>query len=256
MYLYRVAYDGTKFYGFTGHPKSVEAVLKPALGDVLSRGSRTDPGVSAVANVVLVERRQPFGYINSKLPEGVWVWGVAEVPEGFNPRRAKWRRYLYVAPHWGEDVEAMREAADLLKGTHDFASFIWKRGERNVSTVLTIDDISIYIKGPLVYIYYKGRGFRNKMIRKLTWAILAVGRGTLSIRDLSNLLERPRPGAVPSAPAEGLLLLDIAYDVSFEVDTSALRKAYLYFLERFRQMWALAYVYREAGEALAMWEEF
>lgn len=53
---------------------------------------------------------------------------MAEVPEGFNPRRAKWRRYLYVAPHWGEDVEAMREAADLLKGTHDFASFIWKRG--------------------------------------------------------------------------------------------------------------------------------
>lgn len=71
MYLYRVAYDGTKFYGFTGHPKSVEAVLKPALGEVLSRGSRTDPGVSAVANVVLVERRQPFGYINSKLPEGL-----------------------------------------------------------------------------------------------------------------------------------------------------------------------------------------
>ncbi|MFZ8839679.1 MAG: tRNA pseudouridine(38-40) synthase TruA, partial [Pyrobaculum sp.] len=79
-FLYKVAYDGTLFYGFTGHPSSVEPVLRRVFGEVLGRGSRTDPGVSAVANVVMVPRRLPIGYVNSKLPRGVWAWAVAEVP--------------------------------------------------------------------------------------------------------------------------------------------------------------------------------
>lgn len=255
MYLYRVAYDGTRFYGFTGHPRSVEAALRGVFGEVLGRGSRTDPGVSAVGNVVLVRERLPVGFVNSKLPEGAWVWAVAEVPEGFNPRRARLRRYLYVAPHWGEDVGAMAEAARVLVGTHDFASFIWRRGERGVSTVLTVDEISVSVRGPFVYMYFVGRGFRNKMIRKLAWGILAVGRGALSVGDLVDLLERPRPGAVPSAPAEGLVLLDLVYDVEFEVDRPALREAYLYFLRRFRLFSALGAAFREVGVALARWDE-
>ncbi|MFN7106524.1 MAG: tRNA pseudouridine(38-40) synthase TruA, partial [Pyrobaculum sp.] len=28
-YLYRIAYDGGLFYGFTGHPNSVEAKIRP-----------------------------------------------------------------------------------------------------------------------------------------------------------------------------------------------------------------------------------
>ncbi|MGB9706417.1 MAG: tRNA pseudouridine(38-40) synthase TruA, partial [Pyrobaculum sp.] len=119
-YLYRIAYDGTLFYGFTGHPNSLEPRLKAAFGEILGKGSRTDPGVSAVANAVLAPQKLHIGYVNSKLPRGVWAWAVAEVPPGFNPRRAKRRRYLYVAPHWGEDVDVMRDAARLLAGTHDY----------------------------------------------------------------------------------------------------------------------------------------
>jgi tRNA pseudouridine38-40 synthase len=253
-YLYRVAYDGSLFYGFTGHPNSVEPVLRRVFGEVLGRGSRTDPGVSAVANVVMVPRRLPIGYVNSKLPGGVWVWAVAEVPEGFNPRRARLRRYLYVAPHWGEDLDAMREAAELLTGTHDYASFIQTRGEEG-STVTTIYEIKVEVRRDLVYLLYEGRGFRNKMLRKLTWAILAVGRGVLRRRDLEEFLAKPRPGAVPSAPAEGLVLLDIDYGVEFQVDKTALRKAYVYFLARYRQASAHAAALKAAGEALAERDE-
>ncbi|MDT7874728.1 MAG: tRNA pseudouridine(38-40) synthase TruA, partial [Pyrobaculum sp.] len=38
-FLYKVAYDGTLFYGFTGHPSSVEPVLRRVFGEVLGRGS-------------------------------------------------------------------------------------------------------------------------------------------------------------------------------------------------------------------------
>lgn len=254
-YLYRIAYDGRYFYGFTGHPNSLEAKLRTVFGELLGRGSRTDPGVSAVGNVVMAREKLHLGYINSRLPHGAWVWGWAEVSEDFNPRKALWRRYLYVAPHWGEDLNAMREAAELFKGTRDFASFIQRRGEGG-STVSTIFDIEIYIDGRLIYIYYTGRGFRNKMIRKITWSILGVGRGVLDLRYVEELLKTPRVGAVPHVPAEGLVLLDIHYGVSFSIDYGVLRKAYAYFLERWRHLEALAAAYRTAGEALATLEEF
>ncbi|MEM1598801.1 MAG: tRNA pseudouridine(38-40) synthase TruA [Pyrobaculum sp.] len=255
-YLYKVAYDGSLFYGFTGHPNSVETWLKKALGEILGRGSRTDPGVSAVANVVMAAQKLPIGYVNSKLPRGLWAWAVAEAPEGFNPRKAKLRRYLYVAPHWGEDVDSMREAAKLLTGTHDFASFIQRRGEKNLPTVTTIYKIDVEIAGRSVYLLFEGKGFRNKMIRKLAWAILAVGRGVISPRRVEELLHNPQPGAVPHAPAEGLVLLDIVYDgVEFEVDLGALRKAYTYFMKKYRWAEAQAAAYREAALHLARFEE-
>ncbi|MFN3803441.1 MAG: tRNA pseudouridine(38-40) synthase TruA [Pyrobaculum sp.] len=250
-YLYRIAYDGALFYGFTGHPNSVETKIRPAFGEILGKGSRTDPGVSAVANVVMAREKIRLELLNSRLPRGVWAWAWAEVDEGFNPRRALWRRYLYVAPYWGEDLQAMRQAAELFKGTHDYASFI--RGGRD--TVTTIFDIEIYIRDDLLYIHYIGKGFRNKMLRKITWAILGVGRGALDVGYISQLLKEPRPGAVPHAPAEGLLLLDIHYDVSFHIDLKALRSAYLHFLKRWRSLRAYAATYRAAGEALAAFEE-
>ncbi|AET33917.1 tRNA pseudouridine synthase A [Pyrobaculum ferrireducens] len=253
-YLYRIAYDGTLFYGFTGHPNSLEPRLKAAFGEILGKGSRTDPGVSAVANAVLAPQKLHIGYVNSKLPRGVWAWAVAEVPPGFNPRRAKRRRYLYVAPHWGEDVDVMRDAAKLLAGTHDYSSFIQRRGDKTTPTITTVESIDVELRGPLIYLHFAGRGFRNKMIRKMAWAILATGRGVLRLEDVEDLLKRPRPGAVPSAPAEGLLLLDIEYDVEFQVDLAALRKAYTYFLEKYRYATAHAAALKAAGEALAMWE--
>ncbi|AFA40257.1 Pseudouridylate synthase [Pyrobaculum oguniense TE7] len=250
-YLYRIAYDGTLFYGFTGHPNSLEPKLRAALGEILGRGSRTDPGVSAVANVVMTSQRLHLGYVNSKLPRGVWAWGVAEVPEGFNPRRAKARRYLYVAPHWGEDVEAMREAAAVLVGTHDYSSFIKRRGDKATPAVTTVYKIEVEQRGGLIYMMFVGRGFRNKMIRKMAWAILAAGRDVLKASYLRELVERPRPGAVPSAPAEGLVLLDIDYGIEFEVYHTALREAYTYFLRKYRAVEAHAAALKAAGEALA-----
>ena len=254
-YLYRVAYDGALFHGFTGHPNSVEAALRRVFGHLLGRGSRTDPGVSAVGNAVLAPSRLPLGYINSRLPRGVWTWAVADVGEGFNPRRARRRRYLYVAPHWGEDVEAMREVAELFKGTHDFSSFIQFRGERGAPPVTTVEEVGVEVVGRLVYLYFVGKGFRNKQIRKMAWAILAAGRGVVSRRYVEELLETPRPGAVPSAPAEGLILLDIEYDVKFDVDRGELRKAYVYFLEKYRRLEALAAAYRAAGEQLLFYDD-
>ncbi len=249
MYAYLVAYDGVLFYGFTGHKNSVEPALAKALGPILGRGSRTDPGVSALANVVVAEDLKPLGLINSRLPRGIWVWGYAEVGEGFNPRRARERTYVYFAPYRGEDVEAMREAARLFVGTHDFKNFA--KGVR--SAVTTIASVEVADRRTHLEIAFRGRGFKNKMLRKIAWALLAVGRGALALDDVAALLSGEAGGPVPSAPAEGLVLLWIDYGINFSVDRSILSKIHRYFLNRYQTFLSLSMGYAKITEEVLKW---
>lgn len=239
------AYDGALFYGFTGHPKSVEPALARTLGPILGRASRTDPGVSALGNVVVAESAKPLGQINAELPRGLWVWGAAEVGEGFNPRRARSRAYAYFAPYRGEDLAEMRRAASLFVGTHDYRSFA-KGVERAVTTIYSIDVVD---GGAYIELAFKGRGFKNKMLRKIAWSILAAGRGLLTAEELRGLLEGAR-GAVPSAPAEGLVLLSVDYGLDFDVDLNSLIKIHKYFLEKYRIYISLAASYGKILEEL------
>lgn len=249
MYAYLVAYDGALFYGFTGHKNSVEPALAKALGPILGRGSRTDPGVSALANVAVAESLKPIGQINSELPRGVWVWGYAEVPSDFNPRRAKERIYAYFAPYRGEDVGLMRKAAELLVGTHDYRNFA-KGVEKAVTTITSIE---VTDRGRYIEILFKGRGFKNKMLRKIAWTLSAVGRGVLTLDDVAGLLSGERKRPVPSAPAEGLVLLWIEYGINFSTDRSVLSKIYKYFLNRYYIYTSLSIGYAKITEEILKW---
>ncbi|MCI4465127.1 MAG: tRNA pseudouridine(38-40) synthase TruA [Thermoproteus sp.] len=249
MIAYLVAYDGALFYGFTGHERSVEPALAKALGPLAGRGSRTDPGVSALGNVVAARCSKPLGQINAELPRGVWVWGRAEVPEDFNPRRARARTYVYFAPYRGEDVGLVREAAALFVGTRNYRNFA--KGVRDAVT--TIYSVDVEDRGTYIEITFRGRGFRNKMLRKIAWALLAVGRGVLNIDDVRRLLEGAGGGPVPSAPAEGLVLLSIDYGIDFSIDRSILTKIYRYFLNKYYIYLSLSRVYEKITEETLKW---
>ncbi|MGC8582946.1 MAG: tRNA pseudouridine(38-40) synthase TruA [Thermoproteus sp.] len=249
MIAYLVAYDGALFYGFTGHERSVEPALARALGPLLGRGSRTDPGVSALGNVVVASSSKPLGQINAELPRGLWVWGYAEVPEGFNPRRARARTYAYFAPYRGEDLGLVREAASLFVGTHDYRNFA--KGVREAVT--TIYSIEVEDRGAYIEIVFRGRGFKNKMLRKIVWALLAAGRGVLDIDDIRRLLEGGGGGPVPSAPAEGLVLLSIDYGIEFSADRTILTKIYRYFLNKYYMYLSLSRVYEKITEEILKW---
>ena len=107
---------------------------------------RTDAGVHAygqVANFHMDTDDTPEALmekINSYLPEDIGVISVEEVPERFHSRlNAKSKTYRYrvlnsAVPHIFErryvyqvpehlDMEAMRRAAILLTGSHDFKAF-------------------------------------------------------------------------------------------------------------------------------------
>ncbi|XP_035517457.1 tRNA pseudouridine synthase-like 1 [Morone saxatilis] len=124
------------------------------------------------------------------------------------------------------DVGSMRKAAALLVGNHDFSSF------RAVSTemtfknpVKTLDVASIqpgcsfvqshfHREVPFWELTFKSRSFLYKQVRRMTGALIAVGKGRLSVTQLKEILEARDTMAYPNnlvAPAHGLFLTRVDY---------------------------------------------
>lgn len=152
--LLRVAYDGTAYHGWQEQDNgdTVEGQLKRALKELtgeeteLIGGSRTDSGVHALDNVCVFDTNSqiPPGRfclaLNTRLPEDIRVSYSTEVEADFHPRHRdtlktyeyhiynariqdpKKRLYSYFT-YYELDVEAMKEAASLFVGEHDFSAF-------------------------------------------------------------------------------------------------------------------------------------
>ncbi len=249
--LYLVAYDGSMFQGFVGSECSVLSTILSAFRKVcgeyedVSYSSRTDPGVSALKNTICLKlpRIVRPEELNSLLPRYVRIWAFSEVPEDFSARSAIERCYIYFKPYEGENIELMSEASKLFLGVHDFSNFIIS--DEDQDPVTEIYSIDISYENLFLIFRFSGKGFRNKMIRKIVWTLEQVGKGLLSIdivRDLINLKVRR---TVPSAPAEGLVLVDVKYsiDLRFSVSIRALSEFTGYLRERLRRMLSLSASY-------------
>ena len=215
---FKVFYDGTLFSGFTGNTSSIESHLRRAIRRFikdfrLSRASRTDPGVSAIGNVISVRYDDGLrlipSMVNSELPNGLRIWAWAEVDAGFRARAAVSRTYAYVMPWLYEDIDLMRTAAGLFVGFHDLSNFQVK--ERGVPTTVMINSVSVERVNDYLVFTIVGGGFRNKMIRKIVNAIKMVGSGVLTMDELRDLIELRIRRPIPPAPPYGLLLLNVNY---------------------------------------------
>ena len=105
----------------------------------------------------------------------------------------------------------MREASGYLIGEHDFKSFCGNPKMKK-STVRRIDSIDIKTSKGYIYIYYKGTGFLQYMVRIMTGTLIEVGKGRLRAEEVKDILEsRDRSNASPTAPAKGLCLEKVHY---------------------------------------------
>jgi len=241
-----VAYDGTDFAGWQIQPEAatVQGTLSSAIGritgeKVLPQGSgRTDAGVHALAQVATFQTDSviPTGNfvvaLNDILPASIRVLSAEEVAADFHPRKSaqaktyRYRiyreaicspflsRYVWHYPY-PLDEPAMREAAPLLEGEHDFTSFAAvdpERGREGVSNVRRIF-ASQWRRESCELIYeVRGNGFLHHMVRNLVGTFLLVGKGTLKPADVTRILgARDRSAAGATAPASGLHLVDVEY---------------------------------------------
>jgi tRNA pseudouridine38-40 synthase len=109
------------------------------------------------------------------------------------------------------NVIAMRAAAGVLVGTHDFAAF-QSAGSGVPDTVRTLTRSEISdADGRLTY-EVAGDGFLRHMVRAMVGTLVEVGRGFREIAAMSSLLQGSARGeAGPTAPPQGLFLVRVDY---------------------------------------------
>lgn len=242
-YRFIIMYDGSRYYGWQRLPEhdtiqgKLEAVLERLCGELVEviGAGRTDAGVHArqmAANAVLETVLGPEEireYLNRYLPEDIAVREVKEAGPRFHARyNATGKSYCYTcfdgpvrpvfdrkyvyALEESPDLEAMREAALLLKGEHDFRNFCMNPRMKK-STVRVVDRIYIEREGDYIRFTFHGTGFLQNMVRIMVGTLLEVGWGHMSLARVEEVLHsRERQKAGPTAPAQGLCLLQVDYE--------------------------------------------
>lgn len=237
-------YDGTHYHGWQKQQgvmtiqELLESKLAIMLGaEVRVRASgRTDAGVHArgqVVNFYARSRLQPNEFqhgLNALLPPDIVVLRADEVPEAFHARfSARMKTYEYrilnrpvrsalernACWHIRQplEIEAMRQALEVILGEHDFAAFM-ATGSTVQSTVRIVSSASIeQSAGDVILVRFTANGFLRHMVRNLVGTLVDVGRGKLGREHLVAILasgDRRRAGM--TAPARGLFLDRVDYD--------------------------------------------
>ncbi|WP_456475631.1 tRNA pseudouridine(38-40) synthase TruA [Candidatus Pyrohabitans sp.] len=252
----KVYYDGTAFYGSQRQPekRTVEGELLRALstfGEVrnFKSAGRTDRGVSALGNVFAFEiatKPEPRA-VNAQLSRDIRVLAIREVPESFHPRyKALHRTYKYFLYDEGFDVEAIGRACRLLEGEHSFHNFTRARGKNCMRKLLRV---SADKNGEVIVLTFKGESFLWEMVRRLTSALVMVGRGELSLEVLEEALHPGVERTFSAAPPEFLVLWEVAYEFEFEHEEYTVRQLVALLRERFSSLYA------KAALARAMYQE-
>ena len=237
-----ICYDGTRYRGWQRLPGSEDTIqgkLETALSRILGEpiavpgSGRPDAGVHARGQVANFhcESELPAAEILANLrrylPEDIGIYSCKEVSPRFHARlnaREKtycyriWnseapcvfaRRFVAVMPE-KLDVEAMKQAADLLLGRHDFSAFCGN-AKMKKSTIRELYAIDISRQGEEIQIRYTGNGFLYNMARILTGTLVEVGRGQREADSIPALFGAKREQAGFLAPAQGLCLEEVIY---------------------------------------------
>ena len=241
MRAFRLAFDGRPFHGFQRQPdvRTVEGVLLAGLDELglcdpetdlppgYAAAGRTDAGVSAVAQTVA------FGCpdwctpraLNGVLPESVRAWASAAVPDDFHATLdASRRTYVYHLPAPDATLDRARAATDRLAGEHDLHNLT--TDDRGTVRTLALD---VTLDEGFLVLTVASDGFPRHLVRRLASLVGSVATGGTPLEHVGRVLGREPldgPAGVPPAPAEGLVLVDVAYPgVTFAVDDEALASA-------------------------------
>ena len=239
-YFIEFTYNGTSFHGSQSQPNgnTVQAEMEKAFSTILrvpvplTFAGRTDAGVHAEKMVAHFDWSDSlpanFGArLNNLLPPSIAISDLKQVKDDAHARfDATERTYYYrittrkdpflythytrVAP--GLDFEAMNEAAQLLLGKQDCASFC--RTHTDVKT--TICDVRqaqwIRLNDTEAYFIISADRFLRNMVRAVVGTLFEVGKGRMTSSQFGEIIaSHDRCRAGHSAPAEGLALVEIIY---------------------------------------------
>jgi len=238
-----IEYDGSRFLGWQTQPcgGTVQDALESALSAiadervVLTCAGRTDRGVHARAQVAHFDTsaERPLSAwlrgVNALLPESAAVQWALPVAADFHARySARSRTYRYVLlnravrpalaaryagwMHAPLDLEAMRAAALLLAGEHDFSAFRSAECQAK-NPVRMLYALEIERRGERLDFVLRANAFLHHMVRNVVGTLVQIGRGKRPPQWAREVLEsRDRARAAPTFGAEGLYLEAVEYE--------------------------------------------
>lgn len=239
-----LCYDGTRYRGWQKQGNTdntiqgrLETLLSRLLGQEVEVAGcgRTDAGVHARQQVcsfrseTTMSCEELLAALRQHLPEDIGAISLEAAPPRFHARLScRGKTYVYrvwnsKSPNVFErryllreerplDLGAMRRAAALLLGRHDFLAFSSVRRSKK-STVRELRRLDICREGEEVRLLFEGDGFLYNMVRILTGTLLEIGRGERAPESVAEILASgDRAQAGPTAPAQGLTLWEVEYD--------------------------------------------
>ena len=268
-----VSYNGRAYHGWQSQlsGRTVQDKLEAALARFagLPAGQRittlcagrTDTGVHGLMQVVHFDtqiERTPFSWVrgtNRYLPDDIAIQWAHPVPDAFHCRAsALTRRYRYLLSQspvrpsidagrvgWSMralDGDAMRAAAALLVGQHDFTSFRASACQAlsPVKHVRRIDIVQqrdaragvsdasdgVEIERCQWQFEFEADAFLHHMIRNILGCLVRVGQGDTPPEWIGEVLAaRSRKVAAPTFSAAGLYFLGPLYDAAWGLPAEA-----------------------------------
>ena len=220
----KIAYLGKLFSGSQIQPEQ-NTVEGQVISDLVTTGngrsadwfdlkvaSRTDAGVNALGNVIVFnttfsDNETLLRALNA-VSKNVYYRSIADVDGDFNPRYANLRSYRYVVTYKDADIERMRECSKVFLGYHDFKRFC-KYDGKPTDTELT--HVAVSEENGTVYFEFESRYFLWNMIRRISAAIIEVGRGRATVEEVREVLDG-KEGTFGLGRADALTLTDVIYN--------------------------------------------
>jgi tRNA pseudouridine38-40 synthase len=251
-----IRYHGGAYDGWQSQPsgRTVQDRLEAALSQFAAQpvstlcAGRTDAGVHALMQVVHFDtaaERAAFSWVrgtNSLLPGDIAVQWACIVPERFHCRAsALARRYVYVLSQspvrpsldagrvgWSMhalDGDAMRAAARLLIGEHDFSSFRASACQaRSPIKQMRCIEITRHGAGERCrwHFEFEADAFLHHMIRNIMGCLVRIGQGKAPPAWMGEVLQaRSRLAAAPTFSPHGLYFLGPLYDAEWGLPPEA-----------------------------------
>jgi tRNA pseudouridine38-40 synthase len=244
-FLATLQFDGTGFVGWQRQAagRSVQGEFERVLERLFARRTvahaawRTDAGVHAAG--LAVSFAAPSGWnvaplrraLNALLPKDCWIESVHLMQPGFHARKsALTRRYRYdigldeaaASPfrrrfEWALmrplDGAALRSAARLLLGEHDFRAFAAKGVPKpHYLCRLVLSEWEVRPYGTGLSFHVEADRFLHHMVRMLVGTMVDVGLQRRPLADIEALLERgDNSETSPPAPPQGLHFVAATY---------------------------------------------
>ena len=238
-----VEYEGTAYYGFQrqiDEQPTIQGELEKTLSQLAAvpitvRGAgRTDSGVHAWGQVISFDLDWQHEVaaleraLNANLPKDIAVYHLEQVHERFHPRydarRRTYEYHIYNQPNrsplrrfrsWQVaqplDMAKMNEAAALLIGTQDFATF--GRSPQGNNTVRELFQAQWRRESELLIFTIEANAFLYRMVRTIVGTLQQVGSGRWTVEQFRQVFQaKKRSQAAALAPPHGLYLMSITYE--------------------------------------------